>query len=229
MALSPSPARTIRSAGMTRATVRSTRAPHHRATRPPNRPSSRTTRGGRVVRIVVLAVTTVLATLVVTTPAQAAYCGITWGSLPKVATGSSGATDYMTNVRAGQHACYDRLVIDLASASGYNNFDVRYVSQVRMDGSGNVVPVRGGAKLEIIVRSTPYDNSGRVTYRPANRAELANVSGYRTFRQVAWAGAFEGQSTVGLGVRARLPFRAFVLAGPTAGSVRVVVDVAHLW
>jgi ABC-2 type transport system ATP-binding protein len=36
--------------------------------------------------------------------------------------------------------------------------------------------------------------------------------------------------TIGLGVRARLPFRAFTVPGP-AGSriVRVVVDVAHLW
>ncbi|ADG76293.1 hypothetical protein Cfla_3416 [Cellulomonas flavigena DSM 20109] len=32
----------------------------------------------------------------------------------------------------------------------------------------------------------------------------------------------------GLGVRARLPFRAFVLAGPGSGS-RLVVDVAHQW
>jgi hypothetical protein len=50
-----------------------------------------------------------------------------------------------------------------------------------------------------------------------------NVSGYRTFRQVAWAGSFEGVTTVGLGTRARLPFRVFTLPG------RVVVDVAHRW
>ena len=40
------------------------------------------------------------------------------------------------------------------------------------------------------------------------------------------AGSFEGQTTIGLGVRARLPFRVFVLAGPGSGS-RLVVDVAH--
>ena len=37
------------------------------------------------------------------------------------------------------------------------------------------------------------------------RLPMPNVAGYRTFRQVAWAGSFEGQTTVGLGVRARLP------------------------
>jgi hypothetical protein len=54
------------------------------------------------------------------------------------------------------------------------------------------------------------------------------VSGYRTFRQVAYAGSFEGQTTIGVGVRARLPFRVFTLAGPGSNS-RLVIDVAHHW
>jgi hypothetical protein len=33
---------------------------------------------------------------------------------------------------------------------------------------------------------------------------------------------------VGLGVRARLPFRVFKLDGPGEGS-RLVIDVAHQW
>jgi hypothetical protein len=57
---------------------------------------------------------------------------------------------------------------------------------------------------------------------------MADVTGYQTFLQVAGAGSFEGQTTIGLGVRARLPFRAFILTGPGDGS-RLVVDVAHLW
>ena len=55
---------------------------------------------------------------------------------------------------------------------------------------------------------------------------MTNVSGYQTFRQVAWAGSFEGYTTLGLGVRARLPFKVFTLDGPGSGS-RLVVDVAH--
>ena len=54
------------------------------------------------------------------------------------------------------------------------------------------------------------------------------VTGFSTFRQVSWAESQEGLTAVGLGVRARLPFRVFVLDGPGAGS-RVVVDVAHRW
>jgi hypothetical protein len=153
------------------------------------------------------------------------YCGITWGSLAKQASAAGGGN--LTNVRAGRHTCYDRLVLDV-SGGRVGTWWVRYVDQVRMDGSGFVVPLRGGAKLQITAAVPAYDTAGRPTYRPANRAELVNVTGYSTFRQVAWAGSFEGNSTVGLGVRARLPFRVFVLAGPGTGS-RLVVDVAHRW
>ncbi|HEY8820344.1 MAG TPA: hypothetical protein VIM49_00085 [Dermatophilaceae bacterium] len=54
------------------------------------------------------------------------------------------------------------------------------------------------------------------------------MNGFSTFRQIASGGSFEGYTTIGLGVRARLPMRAFVLAGPGTGS-RVVIDVAHHW
>ena len=183
------------------------------------------------LRVLVLLMTTALATLVLPATAQAApYCGITWGSLPKTHTGYDPGDDFLDDVRAGQHACFDRLVVDLGGASGFDSFDVRYVSAVTQDGSGSAVSLRGGAKLQIAVSSMPYDSRGRITYAPANRSELVNVSGYRTFRQVAWAGAFEGETTIGLGVRARLPFRAFTLPGPTgSGVVRVVIDVAHAW
>jgi hypothetical protein len=58
-----------------------------------------------------------------------------------------------------------------------------------------------------------------------------NVAGFSTFRQVAWAGSFEGQTTLALGVRARLPVRVFVLNGVPASDLgpRMVIDVAHRW
>jgi hypothetical protein len=45
---------------------------------------------------------------------------------------------------------------------------------------------------------------------------------------VAFVSDFEGQTTFGLGVRARLPFRVLRLAGPGSGQ-RLVIDVAHRW
>jgi hypothetical protein len=159
-----------------------------------------------------------------TTTATATSCSTNWGSLPKATRALGSGT--LTGVRTGRHACFDRIVFDVSGKQSGSH--VRYVSNVYQDGSGFLVPLRGGAKLEIIANVPDYNDAGRSTYRPANRKELTNVAGYRTFRQVAYAGSFEGQTTIGLGVRARLPFRAFTVAGPGSGS-RIVIDVAHTW
>jgi type 1 fimbria pilin len=161
----------------------------------------------------------------------AASCPRGWGSLPEVnnhvRSPLSKVPTAVVNVRSGRHACYDRLVIDLTG--GVTGYDVRYVSSVRQDGSGTLVPLRGGSRLQIVVRAPAYDvNTGKPTYAPRNQRELAAVAGYSTFRQVAYAGSFEGQTTIGLGVRARLPFRVFTLSGPGTGG-RLVIDVAHRW
>jgi hypothetical protein len=156
----------------------------------------------------------------------APYCGITWGSLDKSA--SAGGGGLVTNLRAGQHECWDRLVFDL-DAPGAAGYDVRYVPVVTEDGSGDPVPLAGGAFLQIAVFAPDFDpNTGVPTYQPADRFHAVNVTGFQTFRQVFYGGSFEGVTTAGLGVRARLPFRVFVLAGPGNGS-RLVIDVAHRW
>ena len=133
----------------------------------------------------------------------ASGCAVAWGSLAKV----------------DQHLSGD------GRAGGYG---VRYVARMTGLASGRPVPLRGGAFLEVVVRVPAYDLNGRVTFARAGRSKLVNVTGYRTFRQVAWAESQEGLTAVGLGVRARLPFRVFALAGPGTGS-RIVVDVAHSW
>lgn len=179
----------------------------------------------RTIAILTALLTAGIALLAGPAAADAApYCGLRWGSLPESAA-STGAAP-LVNVRAGRHACFDRLVLDVAGdADGYL---VRYVSTVRMDGSGQAVPLRGGADLEVVAVAPAYDAGGRPTYTPRDRRELVRVDGSRTFRQVAWAGSFEGRTTIGLGVQARLPFRVFTLDGPGAGS-RLVIDVAHRW
>lgn len=152
--------------------------------------------------------------------AAAPYCGQQWGSQPRSAGDMSAGT--LIDVRGGRHACFDRLVLDVdAPLTGWS---VRYVDRIVQDGSGRVVPVRGGARLEVVAR-VPVLATDAFFVGPG---ELVGVGRYRTFRHVAWVGSFEGVTTVGLGVRARLPFRAFVLPGPGGGS-RLVVDVGHRW
>ncbi|MET4637554.1 hypothetical protein [Mycetocola sp. 2940] len=165
--------------------------------------------------------------LVSTGPAATAapYCGIYWGSLAKSdLTGSANAS--IANVRSGQHPCFDRLVIDVyGDLQGY---DVRYVPVVLEDASGIPVPVRGSGDLQVVATAWNGGPDMPQTYFPRNESELVNVTGYSTFRQVAYAGTHEAQTRFALGVRARLPFRTFILDGPGTGS-RLVVDVAHFW
>jgi hypothetical protein len=158
-------------------------------------------------------------------PAQAAtpYCGITWGSAAK-----AGPTTLPTPgaavaaVRAGRHDCYDRLVLDVRGAASLGTWRAEYVRSVAEDASGRPVTLRGGAVLQISL------GAGQ-GYRSST--ELAPVSGFSTFRQVAAAGSFEGVTSIGLGVRARLPFRVLTMTGipGSTDGVRVVVDVAHAW
>jgi hypothetical protein len=148
-----------------------------------------------------------------------------WGSLPKSLNRLTPAP--IANVRAGRTACFDRLVVDiLGSGAGYT---VLYVPQVLSQGRGAVIPLRGGARISAVVKAPTTDpRTGKATYHPANGRELVNVAGFSTFRQIASGGSFEAVTTIGIGVRARLPMRAFILSGPGTSS-RVVIDVAHQW
>ena len=157
------------------------------------------------------ALTAAAAAVTLTVPsstAQAAGCSVTWGSTAKSVTNYTHRT--LVAVRTGRHTCYDRLVLDLNA--GGEGWRVRYVSAVRDQGRGAVVPLRGGAFIQVDDQSQAY-----------KRIAMPSVTGYTTFRQVAWGGSFEGYTTVGLGVRARLPFRAFRYQN------HLVIDVAHHW
>jgi hypothetical protein len=147
-----------------------------------------------------------------------------WGSGAKVAERMSSAP--ISRVRTAQHRCFDRMVVDLRSAPGAG-WRVRYRTTVQAPGSGTVVPLRGNADLEVVAMAPAHDQRGAPTFRPADRREVADVSAYRSFRQLAFAGSFEGETTFGLGVRTRLPFRVFAVEGPS--GTKLVVDVAHRW
>ena len=159
------------------------------------------------------------------------FCGQVWGSLPEgEALTTSDAV--LTDVRAGRHVCFDRLVIDLRGpADGAPSYDVRYVDAVSAPGSGDPVPLEGGAALRVVVGAPAHDDGYRPTFEPGQDGDAVSVDGFETIRQVAWAGSFEGQTTLGVGTRARLPFRVFTLLGTPGDdrAVRVVIDVGHLW
>jgi hypothetical protein len=135
------------------------------------------------------------------------------------ATGTPQATmpGSLVTVRAGRHACFDRLVLEFRGrAPGYR---VHYVRQVLTQGQGKPIPLAGRAALEVVVQASS-------AYSPRDPAHVVDVRGFPALRQVAWGGSFEGYTTLAVGVRTRLPIHVFVLSGPGRDN-RLVVDVAH--
>lgn len=182
---------------------------------------------GRPALVAVAAVAVLAAgcrPLTVGLPAGAG-CATGWGSTDEHTWEMGDAP--VVDVRAGRHACFDRVVVDLAGPVR-PGWTVRYVDVVREPGRGSPVPVAGGAALELVVRAPAYAPIRRPTFAPDDRRAVVGVDGFDTIRQVAYAGSFEGQTHFAVGVRARLPFRVVWLPGPDGGS-RVVVDVAHRW
>jgi hypothetical protein len=120
----------------------------------------------------------------------------------------------ITGIRAGKHACFDRLVVDVGGTAA--GFTASYVDQVTADGSGNLVTVPGGARIQLVVRHPQ-------TASPAPGTSVVNVAGFPTLRAVVAAGSFEGVTTFGIGVVEQRPMRVFVLQHPG----RVILDVAN--
>ncbi|MGW1605668.1 AMIN-like domain-containing (lipo)protein [Streptomyces eurythermus] len=152
-----------------------------------------------------------------------AACPTGWGSGDKGGV-AAGAVPLET-IRSGRHDCFDRLVFDVPGG-GTLGYSVRYVDRLHQLASGDYIPVGGGAVLDVRVGAPAYDPaSGAPAYpgRAGRPLPGVDVSGYSTFRDTRFSASFEGETQIGLGVRARLPFRVIQLPD------QLVVDVAHSW
>lgn len=175
--------------------------------------------------VAVLTSAWIVAATTVVTPALAAMtahhptaCSTNWGTNPKHQGTNGTVSTPLLIVRAGMHPCFDRLVLDFGHGPR-PSFSAQYVKHILTQGSGMVLKVRGHARILIVVR-VPAGHG----YHP-NAVNLVNVAGFTTFRQVRGAGSFERVTAIGLGVRAKLPFRAFILH--SGATWRLVLDVAH--
>ncbi|MEA2827105.1 MAG: hypothetical protein QOG43_1544 [Actinomycetota bacterium] len=188
------------------------------------------TRICRSLVMVAVAATTLAVPASASAASAAPSCAVTWGSLTRAH--ASTVTAPLDLVRTGRHSCYDRVVFEFEGPM--DGYRVDYVDQVRTEPDGWVLPVTGGARLQVTLVATVIDETGRWTYSPPSSSQVVDVTGYRTLRQVALGGTnnighpSEWHTTFGIGVRARLPFQAFVLPGPGTHS-RLVIDVAHRW
>jgi hypothetical protein len=178
--------------------------------------------------------TTTTAPPVTASPVPAA-CGDvqSWGAGPRDLAAM--APDELYLVRVGRHDCYDRVVFDIngvvpgPEVAGYH---VSYVSgDVRADGSGQPVPTAGDAALQVVVRAWIY---GAVSgHQPGRQPpgvgddffSAQHLRDWASLKQVTFAGSFEGQTTIAVGVPARRPFR--VGSFERDGYTHVYVDIAH--
>ena len=185
-------------------------------------------------RIIAVIAGAVVATATLATAASAGTSGppaapckqIHWSSLPK--SGGSPRTAPLIAARTSRHGCYDQVVFEFnGRASGYR---VQYGDPVTQAVGTKMAPYMAGGALLTVVLLDPDNNiqTGAITYAHRSGDHVANVLRYRTLRDVMYGGSFEGYTTFGVGVRAKLPFRVFVLEGPGTHS-RIVLDIANHW
>lgn len=156
------------------------------------------------------------------TPADEAECAETKDWATKDTQADPVSTDALHQVRAGKHDCYDRVVLDVDGPADVG-YLVGYVPVVTSDGSGSPVPVDGGAALQVILRAPAADSAENGDYFYT----ADQLDGWASLRAVRFAGSFEGQSTVAVGVREKLPFRVFTQLEEKTRTQRLVIDIAH--
>jgi hypothetical protein len=145
------------------------------------------------------------------------------------------APDELYQVRVGRHDGYDRVVFDIngiVPGPGVAGYHVSYVSgEVAADASGEPVPTAGDAALQVVVRAWIYGAvSGHQPWRapPKVGDDFYSADDLRTWvslKEVTFAGSFEGQTTIAVGVPGRRPFR--VGSFERDGYTHVYVDIAH--
>ena len=137
--------------------------------------------------------------------------------------GLGGDLGGMAIVRVGHHPGYDRVVWEF-EGTGVPTYRVQYVDEPLGDATGDPVPVRGDAFIEVLVTSVGIPQEG--TSRPPD-ASASSLSGTVVAEAKAIYGGFEGYGQTFIGVRDRQrPFKVIVLQDPM-NPTRLVVDIAN--
>jgi len=152
-----------------------------------------------------------------------------WGTGLQLRASSSSAPVHL--VRAGRQECSDRVVFHLNGPDPVG-YSVRYVDPVSEDGSGRPVPVADAAALQVVINAPALGQDshgyvGKVLAEPtADFYTPAQLAGWSSLREVRYAASLEGQTTIAVGVRARVPFRVFTVLDRSGHYRSVVLDVA---
>jgi hypothetical protein len=126
---------------------------------------------------------------------------------------------YLTGIRVGQHAGFDRVVFQFSG--GLPAYRTEAVRTVYSDPKGDVVPLAGQASLRVVFRASAW------CQQPVHRTYTgpsALTPFYPRLLAVSAAGDFEQVLSFGIGTAASGPYRAYSLTAPD----RVVIDVTHV-
>lgn len=124
----------------------------------------------------------------------------------------------VTDLRYGEHARFDRVVLDLRGR--HPGYDIRYVRKLYYDGSGAPVHLKGRRHMSITLKPAyGYTFSGKQVYEGPRKVYV----GMPTLKGIAVTGDFEGYFTVGFSMDRRAPYRIFTLTRPS----RLVIDWKH--
>ena len=170
-----------------------------------------------LIRLLAAAAAALLITVVFDPAAGLASTQPGFSTQPRVVEHPAVGSPTLAELRAGRHARFDRVVFQLDGPIP-SYYSVRYRPQVHLDGSGDPLPLRGTAFLEVVVRATTHDQDGRPLLTPTRLRP-----DFPALREVNAPASFEGQTTAGIGLVHRVGFRVLELANPT----RIVIDLAH--
>jgi hypothetical protein len=139
----------------------------------------------------------------------------------KVSSAGDGAKLTVTDIRTGQHDGFDRVVYELAG-EGIPGWRVGYVDSAIQDGSGNEIPVAGGAVIQVLIDGSAYPFDIGVEPYSGPNPVLGSPGG--SVVEVNGSGVFEGVTQSFIGVAdPDTPFSVSSLTDPT----RLVIDVAN--
>ncbi len=132
----------------------------------------------------------------------------------------------LTDVRAGSHGCFDRVVFEFRPRAGQPDGPVGYTVEYRPgpiteDPSDKPVPVKGTAFLVVRLDAMGFDLSKPDAPATYGGPPVIEAAGTTRVQQVRRAGDFEGITTWVIGLDAKRPFHVTTDDGPA----RVVVDV----
>lgn len=140
-------------------------------------------------------------------------------STPAMSSAGQPVPALVTNIRAGSHQGFDRIVLDIAGP--LPQVSHRFVDELIAEGSGDVVWLTGEQfALVTLNPAAAHDGRGDPTYLGPWK--------FRTWRldnvmAVAITGDIESYLSLGLGLRHQAPVTVFTVDSPA----RVVIDVGH--